>query len=475
MALVLKRCWPYFRAFTGPLTQQGKKTVARKLVWTADCEKAFNTLKKRLTSAPVLTFADFTKPFVLRVDASNEGLGAMLSQEVDQKLRVVAYANRQLKNMQNYSSRKRELLALKWSVTEKFTDYLLGSKFTVFSGEVQAAVDEVIHTTRLPLHVHEVLTDANVSAYVHSQVLNLSGEGPTDNQKLQDLQKSDHTILRAIYFVSRKKAPFRAEKSAESPETQKMLKQKKKRLIVTNGVFFRSISTREQKKQLVVPQNRKSSSSSPRTRTRPSLNSYTMTWENDTAGKGKGTTGLTVLRNLDLAYRQARRRMQDEATAYCKHCRRCNTAKAQILADRVPLQPILATRLLEIVAMDFTVMEPAQDGTSSVLVLTDMFTKFTVAVPTRNQTGSPAYPVRQSAVISELCNMYGMEKWRTTPYRPQGNAQTERFNRTLHNLLRNLPEQNERRWTDHIQTVVFRLQCDATRRTGIFFLLLDVR
>ena len=207
------------------LTQQGKKTVARKLLWTADCEKAFNTLKKRLTSAPVLTFADFTKPFILHVDASNEGLGAVLSQEVDQKLRVVAYASRRLKptekNMQNYSSRKLELLALKWSVTEKFKDYLLGSKFTVFTdnnplthldnaklgaveqrwvadlapfdfelkfrrgrdngnadalsrmsgGEVQAAVDEVIHTTRLPLHVQEVLTAASVSAYVHSQVI----------------------------------------------------------------------------------------------------------------------------------------------------------------------------------------------------------------------------------------------------------------------------------------------------------------
>ena len=162
----------------------------------------------------------------------------MLSQEVDQKLRVVAYASRRLKptekNMQNYSSRKLELLALKWSVTEKFKDYLLGSKVTVFTdnnplthldnaklgaveqrwvadltpfdfelkfrrgrgngnadalsrmsgGEVQEAVDEVIHTTRLPLHVQEVLTAANVSAYVHSQVLNLSGEGPMDNQKL---------------------------------------------------------------------------------------------------------------------------------------------------------------------------------------------------------------------------------------------------------------------------------------------------
>ena len=54
--------------------------------------------------------------------------------------------------------------------------------------------------------------------------------------------------------------------------------------------------------------------------------------------------------------------MTADILAYCKHCRRCNTAKAQIPADRAPLQLILATRPLEIVAMDFTVMEPAQDG-----------------------------------------------------------------------------------------------------------------
>ena len=63
--------------------------------------------------------------------------GCSASQEVDQKLCVVAYASRRLKptekNMHNYSSRKLDLLALKWSVTEKFKDHLLGSKFTVFT------------------------------------------------------------------------------------------------------------------------------------------------------------------------------------------------------------------------------------------------------------------------------------------------------------------------------------------------------
>ena len=50
------------------------------------------------------------------------------------------------------------------------------------------------------------------------------------------------------------------------------------------------------------------------------------------------------------------------------------------------MQPVLATHPLEIVAIDFTMMEPAQDGRENVLVLMNMFTKFTDAVPTRNET-----------------------------------------------------------------------------------------
>lgn len=55
----------------------------------------------------------------------------------DGKTRAIAYASRRLrgseKNMENYSSRKLELLALKWAVSEKFREYLLGSKFVVFT------------------------------------------------------------------------------------------------------------------------------------------------------------------------------------------------------------------------------------------------------------------------------------------------------------------------------------------------------
>lgn len=105
--------------------------------WTEVCEHAFQTLKSKLVSAPVLAYADFKKSFILEVDASHNGLGAVLSQEQDGKVRPIAYASRGLRkaerNMQNYSSMKLEFLALKWAVADKFREYLLGNKCLVFT------------------------------------------------------------------------------------------------------------------------------------------------------------------------------------------------------------------------------------------------------------------------------------------------------------------------------------------------------
>lgn len=101
------------------------------------CQQCFEELKVRLTTAPVLAYADFSQRFILEVDASHGGLGAVLSQEQDGKLRPVAYASRSLRpterNMSNYSSMKLEFLALKWAMTEKFREYLLGSRCVVFT------------------------------------------------------------------------------------------------------------------------------------------------------------------------------------------------------------------------------------------------------------------------------------------------------------------------------------------------------
>ncbi len=105
--------------------------------WTTDCDQAFEALKEALTSSPTLGFPNFEKPFILETDASFQGLGAVLSQDLEEGRRVIAFASRTLRpterNMDNYSAMKLELLALKWAVADKFREYLMGSTFTVFT------------------------------------------------------------------------------------------------------------------------------------------------------------------------------------------------------------------------------------------------------------------------------------------------------------------------------------------------------
>ncbi|KRZ75580.1 Retrovirus-related Pol polyprotein from transposon 17.6 [Trichinella papuae] len=99
--------------------------------WTAECQTAFDQLKHMLCTAPVLTFPDFNVPFIVDVDASAEGIGAVLSQLSHGNERVVAYASRTLTNAERrYYVTRKELLALVWSIKE-FRPYLYGQHFDV--------------------------------------------------------------------------------------------------------------------------------------------------------------------------------------------------------------------------------------------------------------------------------------------------------------------------------------------------------
>ena len=92
------------------------------------------TLIEKLTTSPVLGFADLKLPFVLHTDASTTGLGAALYQEQDGQSRVIDYASRGLSSSESrYPAHKLEFLALKWAIVEKFHDYLYGTTFTVLT------------------------------------------------------------------------------------------------------------------------------------------------------------------------------------------------------------------------------------------------------------------------------------------------------------------------------------------------------
>ena len=83
---------------------------------------AFDTLKEKLSSPPVLAYADFKEPFIVLTDASLEGLGAILYQEQEGKERVIAYASRGLRNSEkNYPAHKLEFFMSQMGRNINFT------------------------------------------------------------------------------------------------------------------------------------------------------------------------------------------------------------------------------------------------------------------------------------------------------------------------------------------------------------------
>ena len=168
-------------------------------------------------------------------------------------------------------------------------------------------------------------------------------------------------------------------------------------------------------------------------------------------------------------------RMHRDIKSWIEKCERCTIAKLPHLGVRTPLGRLTASKPLEIIAVDFTLPEPASDGRENVLIITDVFTKVVVAVPTRDQKATTVakclvrdfftkygVPLRihsdrgksfEDKIIAALCKLYGIIKSRTTPYHPQGNSVCERFNRTFHDLLRTLSHEKKRRWVDHVNEI----------------------
>ncbi|XP_061998945.1 uncharacterized protein LOC133716243 [Rosa rugosa] len=116
-----------FSSIASALTKLTRKDS--QFIWTDECEKAFNELKTRLTTAPVLTIPTSGGGLVIYSDASHQGLGCVLMQNGG----VVAYGSRQLKvHERNYPTHDLELAAVVFAL-KIWRHYLYGEKFELFS------------------------------------------------------------------------------------------------------------------------------------------------------------------------------------------------------------------------------------------------------------------------------------------------------------------------------------------------------
>ena len=105
--------------------------------WSNVHQKIVDEIIDVLKSPEVIAFPDFDLPFFINCDASNLGLGAVLYQHQEGRDRVICYASRTLSQAEknyHFHSGKLEFLALKWAITDRFSDYLRwGQDFTVYT------------------------------------------------------------------------------------------------------------------------------------------------------------------------------------------------------------------------------------------------------------------------------------------------------------------------------------------------------
>lgn len=492
-----------FSKIAAPLHQllQGQANrPSASIHWTTDCQAAFDKLKQALLSAPILAYADFHLPFRLYTDASLDGLGAVLSQVQDGKERVIAYASRSLhpaeRNDQNYSSFKLELLALKWAVTEKFKDYLWGAQVTIFTDN-----NPLVHLETARLGATEQRWAAQLANYSYE----IRYRPGTKNQNADILSRLPGETTGAIVQATRSTAPWAMGQSSElelwrerqmgdpdfrllhawitegeppapidrsvlSPQLRCLLREWA-HLELCEGILVRHVTepdTGAPVKQIVVPESQARA-----------------LWEDyhKAAGHPNGDRMMSLLRRRFYWTGMSR-----NARAWSAECITCVVGKAGA-QPKAPLCSIPSSYPFETVAIDYLTLGRPADTYQYILVITDLFSRYALAVPTKDQTAPTTVkalwtalilpfgcPERiltdrggafESALMQQLCAMYGCQKVRTTPYHPQGNGACERLNRTLLSLLSTIEAKHQAQWPAQLPALLQAFNNTTHASTGM--------
>ena len=490
--------------------------------WRDNQEQAFQFLKAQLTQPPILAYPDHSRPFELHTDASSKGLGAVLYQEREGRHHVIAYASRSLKKSErHYPAHKLEFLALKWAITEKFKDYLHSQKFLVRTDNnpltyvfTTAQLDATGHRWVAALAAYDFvikykpgkqMADADamsrhpgLTSTENDKTCTLSSESikaicqathittyidtlPTNVEvmsqtaALPDMrsveikreQQHDPIISEWFYYVRHKQKP-KKEQLPLSPYHSALLRNFDK-LCIRDGILCREVSSVDSqvRYQVVVPNSLV-----------PDILYYL---HNDMGHQGRDRTTSLV---QDRFYWYGMTSDIDHLISNCTRCLRRKTPTD----TRAPMVSITTSQPLEMVCLDFLKLERSKGGFEDVLVMTDHFTRYAVAVPTKNSTAKTTADVLyqqfivkygiphkihtdqgpnfESNLFQELCSIMGIKKSRTTPYHPMSNGQCERFNKSLVSMLSTLHPEQKKDWKTYIGPIVHAYNCTKHHTTG---------
>ena len=480
LASYYRRYVPNFSKVAGPLHILTRKETP--FDWSPSCQEAFDQLKQLLTKALVLAFPNFAKDFRLETDASGAGLGAVLSQELEGKIRPVAYASRTLQpHERNYGATELEGLGVVWTV-KHFRPYLYGHHCDVFTDHV--ALKSLLSTpqpsgklARWGLAIQELdlnikyrpgKTNLNVDSLSRCPVqdgepnesispvpavvaaTNPSWVQAKDGEPtLADLQRSDGALKETIDFLEKKILPEDEKRAREIVLSQSQFQ-------IKEGILYHV--EKDRTLRIIPPQ---------------SLREKLFHETHD------GTFGahLRDAKNHSILGKHYWwPGMRTDILKWCRACLTCATCRTG-RAYKPPLTPITVAGPFDRVGVDIIKFPKSAAGNQYAVVFMDYLTKWPEVFAVPDQTaltiakllvehvisrhGVPAELLSDrgaaflSTLVSELCQLMGIHKVNTTAYHPQTDGLVERFNRTLTEMLAKKVERSGQDWDTHLPFVLF--------------------
>ena len=523
----------YYRAFIPQFATVAKPLSAladkgRAFRWDGECEEAFRELKNRLTSAPVLGYPVEEGRLTLDTDASDLGLGAVLSQQQEGQERALAFASRTLnKAERNYCVTRKELLAIIFGL-KKFRHYLLGRKVLIRTdhaalkwvtqfkepeGQVARWIQvldtfdyEIQHRpgrnhgnadglSRIPCRQCGMAGEETAFCRMmatRSQTVG-AGRGAPEEDQGEEVppgeevtggqvpaaeewvlaQKADPVVSRVYTWAEIGERPPEEELREEGYEIRALVAQLD-RLVIRQGVLGRwwYIPGGQRMFQVVVPRAKRQE-----------------VLDTVHGGGVVGHFGRTrsLRRCQERFYWPEFRR---DVVFRCASCEACLRRKPPPVAHRAKMGHVGVGLPMERMAID--VMGPlprSTEGFKYIVVIIDYFTKWAEAFPMRDQEaatvarvlveqvvlklGSPATLHSdqgtnfQSRLFKEAVRLLGIEQTRTCAFRPQSDGLVERCNRTIEALLATVVKTDQKDWARQLPYVMAAYRSSVHSSTGI--------
>ena len=445
-----------FGAIASPLHALTSSKVP--FVWNPQAERAFQQLKERFTTAPILTVPDPRRQFVVEVDASNVGIGAILSQKSakDNKLHPCAFFSRKLTPAEkNYDIGNKELLAVKVAL-EEWRHWLEGAEQPFLVWTDHKNLEYLRNAKRLNSR------QARWSLFFNRFNFSLSYRPGSQNTKPDALSRL-----------------YDPEPAAKEPEHILPLNS------VVGGVSWQ-IESEVKSANGVSP----APSGCPQDRlfVPVSLRPQVIHWAHTSVLTCHPGVRRTVFFIKQRFWWPAMERAVKE---YVGACPICAQNKFSSRAPMGLLQPLpVPHRPWSDISMDFVTGLPYSEGNTTVLTVVDRFSKMAHFIalpklPSAKETAdvmmnnvfrlhgfprdivSDRGPQFISKFWKEFCHLLGATVSLTSGYHPQSNGQTERLNQELETCLRCLVSQNQASWSKHLTWVEYAHNTLPTSATGL--------